>query len=154
MPFHVFAESHCWLSCRDTVLHSKITWGNLCFKGSVSVLQRPSKANNMAFISLWLSYVLVPVILSLGYVIYQRLLSPVAKFPGPFVASITPLWKVCALTKRTYHETVLALHKQYGKIVRIGPNELLLSDPAAVREIYVSPEFLKVRKSSFKPFLF
>lgn len=38
------------------------------------------------------------------------------------------------------HIKLLALHNQYGTAVRVGPNELSLNCPQALRDIYQSPQ--------------
>ena len=79
-------------------------------------------------------YVLASVIIfSLLRARYSRGLN---KFNGPFLASITNLWKVwyeyTSSQKRMYED----IHKKYGDIVRVGPNELSFADPKAIRDIY------------------
>lgn len=59
-----------------------------------------------------------------GKVLYQRLLSPLAKFPGPFWASITDFWRMYLVLYGSQNETIVQLHETHGDIVRIGPNEL------------------------------
>ncbi|GAB1744720.1 hypothetical protein NU219Hw_g2259t1 [Hortaea werneckii] len=68
--------------------------------------------------------------------LYNRFFHPLAKYPGPFWASVSTLW---------YHRTVRngirencqsPLHEKYGPFVRIGPNTLAISDPAAIETIY------------------
>lgn len=81
------------------------------------------------------------------YVIYQRAISPLAKIPGPFWASLTPFWKLHAFSKGDFHEKMVALHEQYGKFVRIAPTEVIISDGSAIREIYSTTQgkdYLKV----------
>jgi hypothetical protein len=40
----------------------------------------------------------------------------------------------------------MALHKKYGPLVRIGPKEVLISDPEAIKVIYtLRSGFIKVR---------
>ena len=76
------------------------------------------------------------VVLAVGYVLYLRLVSPLAKIPGPFWASLSRLW----ITKHAWdgdmHRTVLKLHAQHGKLVRTGPNEVSVSDLTAIKTIY------------------
>lgn len=79
-----------------------------------------------------------------AYVVYQQFFSPLAKIRGPFAASLTPIWKILALRKGNWHETILELHERYGNVVRIAPDEVIVSDPSAVRDIYVSHDYLKV----------
>ena len=43
------------------------------------------------------------------------------------------------------HDIHLDLHKRYGKIVRFGPNAVLVSDPASIAEVYgLGAKFPKV----------
>lgn len=69
------------------------------------------------------------------YVVYQRALSPLAKIPGPFWAASTSLWKLLSFSKGNYHETILALHDKYGKVVRIAPTEVIISESSAIQSI-------------------
>jgi len=80
------------------------------------------------------------------YVLYQRVFSPLAKVNGPFWASLSPAWKLLKLVNGNYHETIVELHEVYGPIVRIAPNEVIISDKNAIREIYSTTQgrdFLK-----------
>lgn len=58
------------------------------------------------------------------YVIYQCLFSPLAKYPGPFWAKLTKLYRAYLSLRGYAHRDFIALHKKYGKIVRVAPNEL------------------------------
>ncbi|KAF2099235.1 cytochrome P450 [Rhizodiscina lignyota] len=82
----------------------------------------------------------LPVVLlitwGLAYLIYQRTFAPLSKVPGPFWASLSPVWKLYYISKGTFHERILELHRKYGPIVRIAPSEVMISDGSAVREIY------------------
>jgi hypothetical protein len=72
----------------------------------------------------------VPVLacaIVLAYVVYQRLLAPLAFAPGPALASLTNIWYAWTVHKGNMHETLPALHHKYGPIVRIAPNELYVS---------------------------
>lgn len=88
----------------------------------------------------------------LGYIIYQRLLSPLAKIPGPFWASLSPLWKLRSFARGDFHETIVALHQKYGPVVRIAPTEVILSDKTAIREVYSTVHGRDYLKVSFIPF--
>ncbi|KAE8138927.1 cytochrome P450 [Aspergillus pseudotamarii] len=71
-----------------------------------------------------------------GYVVYQRYLHPLAKYPGPFLASITDLWQVHQFLslQQPYHLTTL--HERYGPIVRYGPDKLSITHESAIPIIY------------------
>ncbi|KAI1874386.1 hypothetical protein JX265_004594 [Neoarthrinium moseri] len=49
--------------------------------------------------------------------------------PGPFIASITSLWAYRSISRLRFHQTAEDLQKRYGKIVRITPTDVLISDP-------------------------
>ncbi|KAJ2987475.1 hypothetical protein NUW58_g4482 [Xylaria curta] len=70
------------------------------------------------------------------YVIYQYVFSPLAAFPGPLVAKFTKIWRAYGMYKGTWHRDLVDLHRKYGPVVRIGPNELSVGDPEAFRQIY------------------
>ncbi|KAF7874896.1 hypothetical protein EAF04_002070 [Stromatinia cepivora] len=61
-----------------------------------------------------------------------------SKFPGPRLVAISPWYKTylevfCGVS---WNEKLRELHKRYGTIVRVGPNELHFSNPSAYLEIY------------------
>ena len=58
------------------------------------------------------------------------------KFPGPMLASVSNLWLLNKFWRREpWPVTSVALHKQYGPVVRYGPNRLMFSDVAATHTI-------------------
>lgn len=80
-------------------------------------------------------------------ILYNVFLSPLSKIPGPWYASIT------AIPTRLY-TTVLRrqahychdLHQRYGPFVRTAPNEVLISDPVAFKEIHrIGGRFYKTK---------
>lgn len=75
-------------------------------------------------------------VLALLWLVVTREATPLRKVPGPFLASITRLWVV--QKQRSYQRPLvdLDLHKKYGPIVRIAPNEVLISSPQAFRIVY------------------
>jgi hypothetical protein len=73
------------------------------------------------------SFNLAPALLCLPllvYVAYQRFFGPLASIPGPPLASITNVWYAITVRKGNVHETLPDLHRKYGPLVRIAPNEL------------------------------
>src|SRR5271154_3873082 len=96
----------------------------------MSILSSLSPSQILQFI------LLVPVgYLFLGAV-YRRYFHPLSKYPGPFLASITRWWMVSEIFSGKHEQHIRALHKQYGTIVRISPNEVAISDPQAIKTIY------------------
>lgn len=49
-----------------------------------------------------------------GWVVYQRLFSPLAKIPGPFWASISRLWYLQRINAEDMHRYTKKLHEKYG----------------------------------------
>ncbi|KAI5918647.1 cytochrome P450 [Camillea tinctor] len=67
--------------------------------------------------------------------------------PGPFLASISVVWMLRKALSGRFHEYLRDVSEQYGPLVRIGPNELLSTDPnvlrmmSAVRSPYTKGDF-------------
>ncbi|GAB7361737.1 hypothetical protein MBLNU230_g1784t1 [Neophaeotheca triangularis] len=101
----------------------------------------PSQISDAKLISLAL------VACTIGYIIYQRFLHPLAKIPGPFWASLSRLW----ITKHSWDgdmaTTLIALHDKYGNLVRTAPNEVSVADLSAIKHIYGAGT--KFRKSDW-----
>ncbi|KAH6843270.1 cytochrome P450 [Chaetomium sp. MPI-CAGE-AT-0009] len=68
------------------------------------------------------------------FVAYQT--SPLKKYPGPFLAGWTNLWRLWQVISGEYAPRMKKLHEKYGPIVRIGPNLLDLDIPELYRVIY------------------
>lgn len=84
-------------------------------------------------------------LLIVGRIVYTRLFHPLARFPGPFIASFSNVWKTYHVAIGDYEHVLLALHRQHGKIVRVGPHHLDFSDTSAVKTIYGSGRQFKKR---------
>ncbi|OHW97906.1 benzoate 4-monooxygenase cytochrome p450 [Colletotrichum incanum] len=78
----------------------------------------------------WLT--LVPLLLVING-LRTRYISPLRGCPGPFLASISRLWKVLSTASRHTHLDHIALHRKYGTVVRIAPNEVSIASPEAAR---------------------
>lgn len=87
----------------------------------------------------------IPILISWWFVIlpgaivlralYKKYSSPLRKYPGPWLASTTRLWKVISAASTHTHLDHIDLHKKYGPIVRIAPDEVSLSSPEAARTL-------------------
>lgn len=63
--------------------------------------------------------------------------TPLREIPGPWFASCSPLYRFWyAVCRSNYHHDLTNLHRKYGNIVRIAPNEVSIWDPELVAEIY------------------
>ena len=82
--------------------------------------------------------VIVATLLFLVYLIYQRFWHPLAKYPGPFLATWTDFHKFSLFWSLRIDQRIGSLHQKYGPIVRIAPNELSFWNAEAVAPIYKS----------------
>ncbi|KAL8863147.1 MAG: hypothetical protein Q9178_000522 [Gyalolechia marmorata] len=82
-------------------------------------------------------FILLTVIPTFVVGLYRLFLHPLAKIPGPFLAKFTSLWHVYHTYRGHDSTLVRELHRQQGKIVRIGPNTVDIADGAALHPIYV-----------------
>lgn len=80
----------------------------------------------------WLPILLTSLVVR---ALYRRYASPLRKYPGPFLASISRLWKVRSTASGRTHLEHIALHRKYGPVVRIAPNEVSVSSPEAARTL-------------------
>ncbi|KAI0546695.1 cytochrome P450 [Xylaria curta] len=78
--------------------------------------------------------ILLPVFL-VSRMMYRRYASPLRSIPGPFLASCSRLWKLRSTITENSQWEHIELHKKYGPIVRIGPNEVSFSSPHVARNI-------------------
>ncbi|KAK1657933.1 cytochrome P450 [Colletotrichum godetiae] len=70
------------------------------------------------------------------YFFFNVFLHPLRKVPGPWKATISPLWLWYHSYAGDETTSVEALHKVYGPVVRIGPNDVDISDGTALAPIY------------------
>lgn len=63
--------------------------------------------------------------------IYRLFFNPLNAVPGPFFARISKFDSVIRNVKRDGHHQLLQLHQKYGRFVRIGPNDLSITDPVS-----------------------
>lgn len=81
-------------------------------------------------------YLIVITSLFLARLVYLRYLSPYRDIPGPFLATISPLWRLRGALNGTLNNDITECHKKYGPIFRIAPDEVSISDPEAIKVIY------------------
>ncbi|KAK7458881.1 hypothetical protein VKT23_009891 [Stygiomarasmius scandens] len=74
----------------------------------------------------------------IGFLVSRFLQHPLNKFPGPPIARWTTLYRAYydLVKKGAWLKHLEELHKVYGPIVRVAPNELHFSDPRVYGEIY------------------
>ncbi|QDS75143.1 hypothetical protein FKW77_007838 [Venturia effusa] len=84
-----------------------------------------------------LNVLVASIVALLSTVVYRLYFHPLSHIPGPFIARITSLWLYRLSYVGTEASTIDALHKKYGPVVRIAPNDVDISDGAALNPIYV-----------------
>lgn len=72
----------------------------------------------------------------LGWFIYARWFHPLKDIPGPYLGSFSNWWYFRAVRDGLRERSQLPLHKKYGPVVRIAPNDLSIADPDAIDVIY------------------
>ncbi|CAO2655259.1 Nn.00g103230.m01.CDS01 [Neocucurbitaria sp. VM-36] len=70
--------------------------------------------------------------------IYRLYFHPLAKYPGPFLARISPIPATWALLRGRLPFWQKACHDKYGPVVRIAPNEMSFDEEPAWKDIYGS----------------
>lgn len=67
------------------------------------------------------------------------------QLPGPIGARFSGLYRFSMVLTGKAPLEYRKLHQQYGPIVRVGPNHVSISDPAAIPQMYgIGSNFLKV----------
>ena len=67
--------------------------------------------------------------------------------PGPLLARFSGLYRLSITMDGDSPQNHRELHNQYGKIVRVGPSHVSISDSAEIPRIYgVGSKYLKVLK--------
>lgn len=70
------------------------------------------------------------------YSLIRAAASPLRIVPGPFAARFSRLWYLRKVWTGELPRLNIELHRRYGPVVRLAPNEFSLDDPAAVKVIY------------------
>ncbi|KAK7969632.1 hypothetical protein PG996_001927 [Apiospora saccharicola] len=79
-----------------------------------------------------------------SWCIYSLWFHPLAKFPGPRLAAISEVWYIWTYVGGKWPWVIENVHKQYGGVVRIAPNELSFVTREAFKDIYAASS--KTRK--------
>ncbi|KAE8382333.1 cytochrome P450 [Aspergillus bertholletiae] len=56
--------------------------------------------------------------------------------PGPLFTGLSDLWRTYSRNTSNYGCSLAGLHKQYGKVVRLGPHSISVSDPTVIFPVY------------------
>ncbi|KAI0544498.1 benzoate 4-monooxygenase cytochrome P450 [Xylaria curta] len=80
--------------------------------------------------------------------IYRLYFHPLRLFPGPRLAALSKLWHVWMCRDSRDYQILESWRRQYGIIVRTGPNELTLFHPAA-HEVMDGPKNSNTRSDLY-----
>lgn len=91
------------------------------------------------------------VIALISTILYKIYLNPLAHIPGPVIARLTSIWLYSLSYRGIEASTVDNLHRRFGPVVQIAPNEVDIADGATLHHVYVKDGgFLK--SSCYKNF--
>ncbi|PYI06870.1 cytochrome P450 pisatin demethylase [Aspergillus sclerotiicarbonarius CBS 121057] len=85
---------------------------------------------------------LIPILVQLAVaslvirVVYLCYFHPLARYPGPFWARFTNLWRFFTFLGGHHHLSEQHLHEKYGRVVRVAPNWLSFSSLEDFDAIY------------------
>ncbi|KAK4957233.1 hypothetical protein LTR10_005193 [Elasticomyces elasticus] len=109
------------------------------------------KLGNVSLATAYLDLTLVATFYLLGtfssLVVYRVWLAPISKFPGPWQARVSSLWWSFTTSGTETYGRLGRMHEDYGHYVRIGSNDLSITDPAIVDAAFSASS--KVRKSQW-----
>ncbi|KAK4986035.1 hypothetical protein LTR50_005558 [Elasticomyces elasticus] len=87
--------------------------------------------SHLSFTLLFL--IVVPV---LATFLYRLIFHPLSRIPGPFLAKVTSLYLYYHSYRGDECTLVDRLHQRYGPVIRIAPNEVSVSDGAALAPVH------------------
>ncbi|SPO07790.1 related to pisatin demethylase / cytochrome P450 monooxygenase [Cephalotrichum gorgonifer] len=67
---------------------------------------------------------------------YNLFFHPLRKVPGPLLARFSQSWRNHKYFRGTWHDDAIELHRKYGNVVRIAPDEVSFVDAAALKALY------------------
>ncbi|KAH8724239.1 cytochrome P450 [Phaeosphaeriaceae sp. PMI808] len=83
------------------------------------------------------------VIYWIVWIVYTRTLHPLAKVPGPFWPSVSRTWLMYRAYAGDLEMVQRNLHKQYGTLLRVAPDEIVCDDPREIPTVYPVKEPLE-----------
>ena len=101
---------------------------------------------SIAFQDLLSLQVILPLIFTLFFwIILDGGNRELNRYHGPLLARYTKLWHRLSVKSNKHEQDLIALHRKYGEVVRIGPKSLSIANPEYISKIYgVKNEFRKV----------
>lgn len=99
---------------------------------------------------------IVVVLYHVSNIIYNLQFHPLSSFPGPLARQASRIPYTLSILNGRLHTDTAALHRKYGPVVRVAPNELAFADPSSWKDVmgggskelakwgdaYLIPEFM------------
>ncbi|KAI0146314.1 putative cytochrome P450 [Xylariaceae sp. FL1272] len=79
------------------------------------------------------------LVYEISSIIYNLYFHPLSKFPGPWLARSTLLWRLWYTMNGRHHHNVHNAHAKYGHVFRVSPNELSFASLQSYKDIYGYP---------------
>ncbi|KAH9937980.1 cytochrome P450 monooxygenase pc-bph [Amylocystis lapponica] len=99
---------------------------------SNEVLQSQSVLTNLAFASATVLF----IVLAVHFIPYLVDPHDLRAYPGPTFARFTDVWMALTIWRGRRSQEVHQLHQKFGTFVRIAPNHISISSPAALSAVY------------------
>ncbi|SMR55307.1 unnamed protein product [Zymoseptoria tritici ST99CH_1E4] len=100
-----------------------------------------------AIASVTVKAIISVLVLIIGIIIYRLYFHSLSNIPGPRLAGFSNIWHAYHARNGRMLKLGKDLHKQYGRMVRVGPNEVWLDSKEAFLKIYSATQGYP--KSSF-----
>ncbi|KAH9930178.1 cytochrome P450 monooxygenase pc-bph [Amylocystis lapponica] len=99
---------------------------------SNEVLESQSVLTNLVFAAA----IVLPIVLAVHLIPYLVDPQDLRAYPGPTFAKFTDVWMALTMWRGRRSEEVHQLHQRFGTFVRIAPNHVSISSPAALNAVY------------------
>jgi len=83
-------------------------------------------------------YLVAATLTCLLFHMVKNYMSPLSQLPGPHYSIFTELYLILQEFTGNRRPWIHKLHKIYGPVVRLGPNEVSFTSADAVKEIYTA----------------
>ncbi|KAK5957816.1 hypothetical protein OHC33_001005 [Knufia fluminis] len=103
--------------------------GTIFLSSSTNITPTKALAASSRFAGIFLAGVYI------NCIAYRLFLNPLNSIPGPFLARLSKLNHAFQNKGFTAHHTLLEMHERYGKFVRVGPNDVSVSDVDGIEVI-------------------
>ncbi|CCC14510.1 unnamed protein product [Sordaria macrospora k-hell] len=86
-----------------------------------------------------------PLVASLGigaltgiffYILFWHWTHPLRKYPGPFLAKFTNIYRLYRTVRGNYYNDLVEMHRKYGPVVRTAPNVLDIDYPEMIKTVF------------------